>query len=64
MVTDVLASLYGTWGLAGSLTWSFARSRRAMLAVQISAAPGFILHWVLYLYTVYVSLEASPKVRP
>src|SRR3954451_4735015 len=35
------------YGLAGSLTWSFAPTRRAMLAIQISSAPGFILHWAL-----------------
>jgi hypothetical protein len=47
MVADVLVGLCGAWGLAGSLTWSFARTRRTMLAVQISSAPGFILHWAL-----------------
>jgi hypothetical protein len=47
MVADMLVGLCGAWGLAGSLTWSFARTRRAMLAVQISTAPGFILHWAL-----------------
>ena len=47
MVADVLVGLCGAWGLAGSLTWSFARTRRAMLAVQISTAPGFLLHWAL-----------------
>src|SRR5690349_18046680 len=47
MVADVLVGLCGAWGLAGSLTWSFARTRRAMLAVQVSTAPGFILHWAL-----------------
>src|SRR5919202_40653 len=47
MGADVLVGLCGAWGLAGSLTWSFARTRRAMLAIQISTAPGFILHWAL-----------------
>jgi hypothetical protein len=47
MSANVLVGLCGAWGLAGSLTWSFARTRRAMLVVQISSAPGFILHWAL-----------------
>src|SRR3954470_5931097 len=47
MFADVLVGLCGAWGLTGSLTWSFARTRRAMLTIHISSAPGFILHWAL-----------------
>ena len=47
MVADMLVGLCGAWGLAGSLTWSFARTRRAMLTVQILTSPGFFLHWAL-----------------
>jgi hypothetical protein len=37
----------GLWGLSGSLFWSFAKTRRTMLAVLIATQPGWILHWGL-----------------
>jgi hypothetical protein len=37
----------GVWGLAGSLAWSFAPTRRAMLAVLLATQPGYVLYWWL-----------------
>jgi hypothetical protein len=42
-----VAELAGLWGLGGALLWSFARSRRGMLLVQVATLPGFALHWAL-----------------
>lgn len=47
MIACSLATACGLWGLAGSLTWSYARTRRAMLAVLVCTQPGYILHWAL-----------------
>jgi hypothetical protein len=42
-----LADLCGCWGLLGSLAWSFARTRRGMLAVLMLCQPGYVIYWVL-----------------
>jgi hypothetical protein len=41
------AELCGFWGLLGSLAWSFARTRRGMLAVLMLCQPGYVIYWVL-----------------
>jgi hypothetical protein len=42
-----LTTASGVWGLAGSLAWSFAPTRRAMLAVLLVAQPGYVVYWSL-----------------
>jgi hypothetical protein len=42
-----LADLCGFWGLLGSLAWSFARTRRGMLAVLMLTQPGYVTYWIL-----------------
>lgn len=44
---EILAQACGWYGLATSCLWSFARTRRGMIALQLLSGPGFLLHWAL-----------------
>lgn len=62
MVVDFLIGLCGLWGLAGSLTWSFAQTRRTMLIIQMATSPGFLLHWILQDHWTAAGLNALTSV--
>ncbi len=47
MLPSYTATLCGLWGLAGSLGWSFAPNRRAMLTILLLTQPGYLLSWTL-----------------
>jgi hypothetical protein len=43
----LLADGFGFAGSLGACMWSFARTRRRMLAVQMAGSACFLLHWLL-----------------
>jgi len=43
----MLADICGFWGLAGSVGWSFAHTRRGMLRALMLTQPGYVAYWLL-----------------
>ena len=47
MTLLLVAEAFGYAGSLASCLWSFARTRRAMLVVQMAGSACFLLHWLL-----------------
>ena len=45
MFGSPFVTVCGLWGLLGSLSWSFAKKRRTMLAIMLCTQPGYGIYW-------------------